>query len=162
MSFAMVVSGNPARCGLCQGPSRPCILGASRAAFRGSGCRLAGFFAERPLNWQHQAQPRQPGEEKRGAHTRRAQPSRVGSRPALRDGQPTLPTPRASRAPSPAAHYRGRGWEPFEGSHLKKAHSLTFRRHRRARTSGRARCLGRLAARPACRRRDSRREADAG
>ena len=30
--------------------------------------------------------------------------SRVGSRPALRDGQPTLPTPRTLRAPSPAAH----------------------------------------------------------
>ena len=39
--------------------------------------------------------------------------SRVGSRPALRDGQPTLPTPRASRAPSPAAHHRAR---PSEAS----------------------------------------------
>jgi len=32
---------------------------------------------------------------------------RVGSPPALRDGQPTLPAPRASRAPSPVAHHRG-------------------------------------------------------
>ena len=46
--------------------------------------------------------------------------SRVGSRPALRDGQPTLPTPRASRAPSPAAHHRGRVWEPSEGSHTRE------------------------------------------
>jgi hypothetical protein len=64
-------------------------------------------------------------------------PSRVGSPPALRDGQPTLPHPRASRAPSPAEHHRGRdgeaerserggggGWgaegrsEPFQGSHI--------------------------------------------
>ena len=44
---------------------------------------------------------------------------RVGSPPALRDGQPTLPSPRASRAPSPAAHHRGRVWEPFEGSHVR-------------------------------------------
>jgi len=44
---------------------------------------------------------------------------RVGSPPALRDGQPTLPAPRASRAPSPAAHHRGRVWEPSQGSHLK-------------------------------------------
>ena len=36
---------------------------------------------------------------------------RVGSPPALRDGQPTLPSPRASLAPSPAAHHRGRGGE---------------------------------------------------
>jgi len=42
----------------------------------------------------------------------------VGSPTALRDGQPTLPTPRASRAPSPATHHRGRVWEPFEGSHV--------------------------------------------
>ena len=63
---------------------------------------------------------------------------RVGSPPALpprglRDGQPTLPTPHASRAPSPAAYHRARpseasgaGWqvrgrrarEPSQGSHV--------------------------------------------
>jgi hypothetical protein len=48
------------------------------------------------------------------------EPSRVGSPPALRNGQPTLPTPRASRAPSPAAHHRGRVWEPFQGSHSRR------------------------------------------
>jgi hypothetical protein len=31
-----------------------------------------------------------------------------------------LPGPRAARAPSPAAHHRGRGREPSEGSHLKQ------------------------------------------
>ena len=41
--------------------------------------------------------------------------ARVGSPPALppkglRDGQPTPPPPRASRAPSPAADHRGRVW----------------------------------------------------
>jgi hypothetical protein len=58
---------------------------------------------------------------------------RVGSPPALRDGQPALPAPRASRAPSPAAYHRARPseasgvgrrvggrrvWEPFQGSHV--------------------------------------------
>jgi aldose 1-epimerase len=41
----------------------------------------------------------------------------VGSPPALRDGQPTPPAPRAARAPSPAAYHRGRVWEPSQGSH---------------------------------------------
>jgi galactose mutarotase-like enzyme len=44
-------------------------------------------------------------------------PGRVGSPPALRDGQPTPPAPRAARAPSPAAYHRGRVWEPSQGSH---------------------------------------------
>jgi Flp pilus assembly protein TadD len=80
-----------------------------------------------------------------GPHGLLARPvSRVGSRRAsprgLRDGQPTPPTPRASRAPSLlAAHLRGRdgeaersergvggGWgaegrsEPFQGSHIQR------------------------------------------
>jgi len=41
--------------------------------------------------------------------------SRVGSPPALRDGQPTLPAPRASRAPSPAtdhSHFNSRVRSP--------------------------------------------------
>jgi galactose mutarotase-like enzyme len=38
---------------------------------------------------------------------------RVGSPPALRDGQPTPPAPRAARAPSPAAYHRAR---PSEAS----------------------------------------------
>ena len=57
-----------------------------------------------------------------------------GEPAGLRDGQPTLPTPRASRAPSPAAHHRARpseasgeegqvggrrAWEPSQGSHAK-------------------------------------------
>jgi len=32
-------------------------------------------------------------------------------------------TPRASRAPSPAAHHRGRAWEPSEGSHVNCGHA---------------------------------------
>jgi hypothetical protein len=43
----------------------------------------------------------------------------VGSPPALRDGQPTPPAPRAARAPSPAAYHRGRVWEPSQGSHVR-------------------------------------------
>ena len=50
--------------------------------------------------------------------------SRVGSPPALppggTSGQPaTPPTPRALRAPSPAADHRGREWEPSQGSHTR-------------------------------------------
>jgi hypothetical protein len=33
-----------------------------------------------------------------------------GEPAGLRDGQPTLPAPLASLAPSPAAHHRGRAW----------------------------------------------------
>ena len=52
--------------------------------------------------------------------TKSRRQGRVGSPPALEDGQPTLPATRASRAPSPAAQHRGRVWEPFEGSHIRE------------------------------------------
>jgi DNA ligase (NAD+) len=55
----------------------------------------------------------------------RAISSRVGSPPALRDGQPALPAPLASLAPSPAAHHRGRAWEPSQGYHV-NGHHLDF------------------------------------
>jgi hypothetical protein len=78
--------------------------------------------------WEDSIGGRLPGAGSEQVARRSKTVSRVGSPPALRDGQPTLPAPRASRAPSPAAYHRGRVWEPLEGSHVG---SRRRRRHKK-------------------------------
>jgi 3-oxoacyl-(acyl-carrier-protein) synthase len=80
---------------------------------------MCGFYAAgipRPENLLAAVAATQPDPEIASAN-------RVGSPPAPPAGTSglpaTLPTPRASRAPSPpAAYHRGRAWEPSQGSHL--------------------------------------------